>query len=277
MLTVDHALILAADLDQAALAYRRLGFSLTPRGYHQGLGSANHTIMLKETYLELLGILDPEGARERWSHLTRKGPGLRALAYRSRDARADRAALVSRGVEARPVVDFSRPVPGPDGGEARFSLSDLPESAMSVLPGFLCQHHTPELVWRRGYLLHPNSAVRLVGCTVAATRPAAAALEFERVLGRARVHPHPGGMAVDLGSTRLWLVEPGYARRRLGHAFPDGEPNQPLGLSVEVLSLGAARASLAAGGVPFAPFGSHSIIVGPTWTAGIYLEFLALG
>ena len=40
--TFDHVVVNARDrLDDAADTYRRLGFTLTPRGYHT-LGSMNH-------------------------------------------------------------------------------------------------------------------------------------------------------------------------------------------------------------------------------------------
>lgn len=57
---VDHCVILVRNLDGAAERYRRLGFTLSPRGYHSAhMGSANHTIMLQHDYFELLGIINP--------------------------------------------------------------------------------------------------------------------------------------------------------------------------------------------------------------------------
>jgi hypothetical protein len=52
--TIDHVVVNVRDrLDQGAQAYRRLGFTLTPRGYHS-LGSMNHLAIFGTDYLELI-------------------------------------------------------------------------------------------------------------------------------------------------------------------------------------------------------------------------------
>ncbi len=46
------------DLDLAAEMWKRLGFTVSPRGTHSAhMGSGNHTIMLDPDYIELLGVL----------------------------------------------------------------------------------------------------------------------------------------------------------------------------------------------------------------------------
>ena len=58
--TLDHVVINARDdMDRAADIYRRLGFTLTERGYHS-LGSINHLAMFGTDYLELIAV--PKGA-----------------------------------------------------------------------------------------------------------------------------------------------------------------------------------------------------------------------
>ena len=63
--TLDHVVINARDdMDRAADVYRRLGFTLTERGYHS-LGSMNHLAMFGTDYLELIAV--PKGAsRSPW-------------------------------------------------------------------------------------------------------------------------------------------------------------------------------------------------------------------
>ena len=54
--TLDHVVINARDdMDRAADIYRRLGFTLTERGYHS-LGSMNHLAMFGTDYLELIAV-----------------------------------------------------------------------------------------------------------------------------------------------------------------------------------------------------------------------------
>ena len=56
---LDHTLAVTKNLEATATLYRRLGFTLTPRGRHIGWGTANYCIMFVTDYLELLGIVDP--------------------------------------------------------------------------------------------------------------------------------------------------------------------------------------------------------------------------
>jgi hypothetical protein len=57
---VDHAVVMARDLDKAAEGWRRLGFTISPRGTHSAhMGTGNYTIMLDPDYIELLGVLGP--------------------------------------------------------------------------------------------------------------------------------------------------------------------------------------------------------------------------
>jgi hypothetical protein len=61
-------------------------------------------------------------------------------------------------------MDLSRPV---DGGVARFRLVQI-EGVANV---FVCQHLTPELIWRPEWQHHANGAAELMGASLAAKRP----------------------------------------------------------------------------------------------------------
>ena len=55
---IDHAVVVVSDLDKAAANWKRLGFTVSPRGTHSAkMGSGNYTIMLDPDYIELLGVL----------------------------------------------------------------------------------------------------------------------------------------------------------------------------------------------------------------------------
>jgi hypothetical protein len=52
---IDHAVVMVRDLDKAAENWRRLGFTVSPRGTHSAhMGSGNYTIMFDPDYMELL-------------------------------------------------------------------------------------------------------------------------------------------------------------------------------------------------------------------------------
>ena len=53
---LDHAVVMVGDLDKAAENWKRLGFTLSPRGTHSAhMGTGNYTIMLDPDYM-LYGI-----------------------------------------------------------------------------------------------------------------------------------------------------------------------------------------------------------------------------
>jgi hypothetical protein len=278
MLSLDHAIIFVRDLALAAASYRRLGFCLTPRGVHPALGTANHTIMFERTYLELLTIVETNPKNSRWAAILERRDGLGGAALGTREASAAKASLEDRGIAVPALVDFGRPVALPDGVvEARFTVAHLPDDATPVLPAFFCQHHTRGLVWRSEFERHSNTAFHLAGLTIVHADPLSVAGAYQRLLGRASVHPHPGGIALDLRGTRAWIVTPGFAEARLHRPVPDPGPRGlPVGLTILVRDLGSTRRVLADNGVPFAPFGHRSVAVEEDRTHGVHLEFLGV-
>lgn len=62
---LDHVVYATADLDAAAERWRReLGLDSVEGGRHAGWGTANRIVPLGEAYLELIGVVDPDEARE---------------------------------------------------------------------------------------------------------------------------------------------------------------------------------------------------------------------
>ena len=151
-------MIAVRDLAAAAATFEALGFTLTPRGHHS-IGSQNHCIMLRSTYLELLAA---PVAHPWLDYYRRVGEGLAALALSTSDADATYAELKSKG--ARPPMDLSRPV---HGAVAKFRLVQI-EGAPQV---FFVQHLTRELVWRPEWQSHANGARELERVSLAAPSP----------------------------------------------------------------------------------------------------------
>ncbi|MBV9248173.1 MAG: VOC family protein, partial [Acetobacteraceae bacterium] len=62
--TLDHVVVNVRDrIEEGAQVYRRLGFTLTPRGFHT-LGSINHLAMFGTEYLELIAAPAGESRRQ---------------------------------------------------------------------------------------------------------------------------------------------------------------------------------------------------------------------
>src|SRR5262249_11203629 len=80
---IDHAVVMVKDLDKAAENYKRLGFTVSPRGTHSAhMGSGNYTIMFDPDYMELLGVLAPteQNAPAR-AFLEKRGEGIERIAF----------------------------------------------------------------------------------------------------------------------------------------------------------------------------------------------------
>jgi hypothetical protein len=63
MLSIDHAVLAVADLDEAGeRIFRDHGLASVPGGVHRAWGTANRIIPLGSDYLELISVIDPEVA-----------------------------------------------------------------------------------------------------------------------------------------------------------------------------------------------------------------------
>lgn len=184
---LDHALVLVDDLDHARDSFAAMGFTVSPRGLHEAKrGTANHTIMFRDDYVELLGVLQPTLLNaERRASIAASGYGLHGLAFRITDADAVPDLLAARGVETHTRSDFSRPVPLAGGGEAlaSFRTHQMQRAQFPIGMAFLCEHLTPELLWQPALLSHPNTATRIAETLAISPDPGRDAALFARNLG----------------------------------------------------------------------------------------------
>lgn len=151
---LDHLVInVLKDMDAAEAAFAALGFTLTPRGHHS-LGSINHLMVSRDSYLELVGV--PETGLQRQEVLD-SPLGISGLVFASDTAEETFARLSGADLPALEPLAFSRPLVV-DGVER-----DVAFRTVRMAPGFLpagrtyfCQHMTPDLVWRPEWLVHAN-------------------------------------------------------------------------------------------------------------------------
>jgi len=127
---IDHAVVVTRDLDAAAENWKRLGFTVSPRGTHSAkMGSGNYTIMLDPDYIELLGVLtETEHNAPTRSFLAERGEGIERVAFTAIDSAAGAEEIRARGYAALGPTDFERPVTMPDGtrSAAKFRVFQWP-------------------------------------------------------------------------------------------------------------------------------------------------------
>ena len=114
---IDHAVVMVRDLDKAADNYKKLGFTVSPRGTHSAhMGSGNYTIMFDPDYMELLGILAAtEHNAPARAYLEKHGEGIERIAFTAVDSTAGAEEIRAKGFPPVSPVDFERPVTLPDG------------------------------------------------------------------------------------------------------------------------------------------------------------------
>ena len=273
--TLDHVVVNVRDrLDDAADTYRRLGFTLTPRGYHT-LGSMNHLAMFGTDYMELIAAKPGDDSRP---EIMGAPFGLDGLVFATEDASRTYEALRLNQVPIDPPQQFSRPVAVGAGGETRdavFRTTRLPRSAAAAGRLYFCQHLTRDLVWRDEWRHHANGAIGIARAVIAAENPAILGGLFARMFGAATVRPADDGCSLMLGLSRFDIVHPAALWEMFGGAAPDsrGRRDYMAALTFRTLSLDAAETALEAGNIRGVDRIGTSVLVPAAEAFGVTLEF----
>jgi catechol 2,3-dioxygenase-like lactoylglutathione lyase family enzyme len=257
---LDHVIIAVKSLDAAAATYRKLGFTLTPRGLHEGKGTGNHCIMFGSTYIELLGIVDETGAKGRLAErVNARGEGGMGIAYGADDADQTYAALKAASIDAEPPNDLSRPLVL-DGKRdmVRFRNIMLPKLALPETTQFVCTHLNPELTRaRREWQLHPNGATGMAEVVIAADDVSAAKTQLA---------------GSTLTNAAISVITPADAERHFGKSL-QGAPNHGIvALTIRVHEPDAAAAMLSMAKVPHTET-RNTVTVPASAAHGVVIEF----
>ncbi len=275
MPTLDHVVVNVHDrMDEAQALYARLGFTLTPRGYHS-LGSVNHLAIFGTDYLELIGTPPGGGGRQ---DILGWPTGLNGLVWGTDDSAAVAAALAAAGVPSSAPNEFTRPVDLPGGArDAVFRTVRLPNEATEAGRLYFCHHLTRDLVWRDEWRRHANGAVGVLEAVIAAEAPSRLAGLFGRMFGADAVRPIGGGFRLTVGLSRFDVVDPRELASRFGAAAAPalGRREWMAALVLRTQAVGMAAAALSAGGVAIAAQAPDRVLVGPGETMGVTLAFVA--
>ncbi|HEV7881624.1 VOC family protein [Bradyrhizobium sp.] len=275
---MDHAVVVVKDLDKAAGNWKRLGFTVSPRGTHSAkMGSGNATIMLDPDYIELLGVLaETEHNAPTRAFLARRGEGIERIAFTAVDSTAGAEEIRARGYEPVGPVDFERPVTMPDGrlSAARFRIFLWPiAEAPGGLRIFACQHKTRETVWIPELMQHANGAKHLEQVLVVSPEHAKDAAHLARMIDREVKAEPDGAVAVLSGSDRADFVF--LTKDQLGRRYPEvplaGLPERGgAALVIATSDLAAAEKALGSAGVR----SGDAVCVVPAAANGTLLAFV---
>ena len=273
--TLDHVVINARDdMDRAADAYARLGFTLTERGYHS-LGSMNHLAMFGTDYLELIAI--PKGATSGRLDILNFPFGLNGLVFGSEDSAVTYGELTKAGVPVEAPVEFTRPVKFAGGeGDARFRTVRMKAGVVPYGRVYYCHHFTRDLVWRDEWRHHANGAVAVARVLIVEADPAAGAKLYADMFGPESVRDIKGGKSVVVGNSRVDIVSEAELKAQFGDAVPDAEGRKGYmaGLTFRTLSVAKTARALQAGKIAGAVQSAGRLVVPAKEAVNAVLEFI---
>ena len=271
--TLDHVVINVRDhIDEGAETFRRLGFTLTPRGFHT-LGSMNHLAMFGTDYLELIAA--PPGDTKRLD-IMEAPEGLNGLVFGTEDSAATYAALRQAGVAVFPPGEFSRPVTLPDGNrDAVFRTVRLTPETVPAGRLYFCHHFTRDLVWRDEWRHHANGVTGVARAIIVDRDPSGPGGLFERMFGAGAVRPIEGGLALTVGVSRFEVVTPAAFQAEFGDAAADGGGRDSFmaGLEFRTRSVDAAWQAMRSGAIAGVRRDGGRVIVPASSACGATLVF----
>ena len=271
----DHALILAADLDDGIARMRRLGFRPTPKGFHSAhMGTGNSTVVLPETtYFEVISVVAPTPSNADMRSVLERRQGLFGYALKTDDAHACFRELSDRSAADGAVVDFSREVELPGGKrDASFSIANIRADSILGMRAFACAHHTPDVVWREDYLEQPNGATGVAGVIGEVADLDEAEDVFGSLLGD-RVSRRGDVVAIDYRNLVVSFTSGAELRQSFG-LEPIGEAALRV-LQLRTRSLELTARVLKANGVTSVEPVEGALRVAPEEACGALIEFVA--
>ncbi len=176
---IDHTAHFVRNLDDTAIALRKLGFmpsavnlqkNLGDDGAARPSGTSNRLVRLRRGFLEFLAATHATPLADQLNAALRRYQGLHLIAFSHSDLAAQRRRLLGSGFDMQSLIEMRRDtvidgVPG----EVRWSILRTQHGAMPEGRIQFVYPHTPELSWPKGTMDHPNAADSLTGVLVCVT------------------------------------------------------------------------------------------------------------
>lgn len=212
--SIDHVVIAVRDLAQASADYQKLGFTVTPGGYHTGGATHNALVSFEDgSYFELIAFTEPDTPQgHKWWQKFSKGEGTVDFALLAADLNA----------EAERIGKTSIAVDGPhDGGRKRPDGIPIAWKMLSISSDDAPLPFVIEDVTARELRVPPGAATRhplgiagIAGVTVLVPDLDRAAVIYEAFLGTAGEETTPEiagvrrGRRYTFGPHWIELAEP---------------------------------------------------------------------
>src|ERR1700682_570385 len=257
----DHIVHAVRDLDAAAEFYRRAGFTVGARNRH-AWGTHNRIVQLKNCYIEILEVAEPEkivphgarsfsfGAFNRDFLASREGFSM--LILNSSNAAADARSFEATGIGGFEVFDFSREGAKPDGTPVKlaFSLAFAHDATSPDVRFAVCQHHFPENFWDPAFQIHANGAKTVHGVAMVADNPSDHHIFLKAFAGVDDLHSSSIGVRARTENGAIEIMEPVAFCDQFGLSPDvDGEGMTLNGLRFEVADVAQTEVLLRQNGI----------------------------
>jgi hypothetical protein len=258
---LDHIVHAVRDLEAAADFYARAGFTVGARNRH-AWGTHNRIVQLKNAYIEILTVAEPEkipphgarsfsfGAYHRDFLASREGFSM--LILNSLDAVEDARSFEAAGIGGFAVFDFSREGAKPDGTPVKlaFTLAFARDAASPGVRFAVCQHHFPENFWDPAFQTHANGVTAVPGVALVADNPTDHHIFLKAFTGVSDLHSSSIGVTARTENGDVEIIEPVSFRDQFG-VSPEvnGEGMTLNGLRFKVEDIARAETLLGRSGI----------------------------
>jgi catechol 2,3-dioxygenase-like lactoylglutathione lyase family enzyme len=273
---LDHPVIRVRDLDAATAAYRRLGFTLAPRGSHFEWGTGNCCAMFPSDYLELRGVVE----NTRYLHrpdtfLSDQGEGLLGCAFRPAlplDALVSE--LQQRALEPAGPRELTRNFELPSGTiPVRFRLVFFkPDAVPGLMSSLVCQHLTPSVLRHPEWLKHENGALAVESVASIVDDLEEVVAAASSMFGAEAVERRSHVIAVAMGGGS-WYYAIDRGRAVDCPLLPTGGAPRLVAVSIKVSAPGLCAELLCRNGVAYSVERGPSVVVGAKETCGVVMAF----
>ena len=251
---LDHIVHAVRGLDAAAEFYSSAGFTVGARNRHSW-GTHNRIVQLKNCYIEILEVAEPEkivphgarsfsfGAFNRDFLASREGFSM--LILNSSNAADDARSFEASGIANSKVFDFAREGKKSDGTPVKlaFSLAFASDPLSPNVRFAVCQHHFPENFWDLAFQTHANGAKAVPGVAMVADHPTDHHIFLKAFTGVSDLHSSSIGVKARTGNGDVEIMEQVAFRDQFG-VSPDlsGEGMTLNALRFEVTEIAQAEA-----------------------------------
>jgi catechol 2,3-dioxygenase-like lactoylglutathione lyase family enzyme len=282
-LTLDHVALVSPDLSASKEDYEKLGFRLTAESSHMGKlapdgpvelwGSGNRCAMFRQGYFEILGVTDPTRSLDHFRALADRFHGVQIVALGCERA-ADLYKSRKDGVEGlKEPVEIGRDVPhGESTKPGLFRIVHVEPEVFPEAEILFIEHATPDVLWQKSLLDHPNGVRSLAGITLCSDEPERTAERFRKLTLR---EPDESGLRFVLDEGFVAIATPDELADRFEDAVLPAIP------CVAVVTLGTAdldetRGLLKENGITPHP-AEDGVWVRPERAGGVVLHFVGGG